>query len=210
MAAPYAYPRINKKLLLGEFKMDNKNNFVAYEYKNITVRRDAVTTYTDCLSSFGWVPVDEQEYGFQPLFTAFTPISSSVGTTAEQELVSLKFKRDRRINNKLEIDRLERKCEEALATINCMERKNNAFTMGISLGAGIVGTAILGIAVYSIVSSNIVVGVLMAALGVAGWGAGFFANRRLGKKKSTQAEPMIQAQLEVAYGACEQAYALLA
>ena len=189
--------------------MNKNTEFVAYEYKNITVKSDFATIYTDCLSNFGWELVDEQEYGFQPLMTAFVPIVSSTGAPAEQEVVSLKFKRDRRINNKVEVNQLERKCEEALSSIGSMERKNNAFTMGISLGAGIVGTAILGLAVYNFVSANIVIGILLTVLGVAGWGVGFFANLRLGKKKSAKTEPMIQAQLDVAYGACEQAYALI-
>ena len=198
--------------------MNSNHDFVAYEYKNITVKRDSVTIYTDCLSNFGWTLVDEREHGFQPTITnaaqllvhAVTPVPTSVAQTENLEMVSLKFKRNRCINHKLEIDRLERACEEALSSIGSLERKNNAFIMGISLGAGIIGTAVLGLAVYSFISSNAVIGVLLSVLGAAGWGIGFFANRRMGQKRSIRTEPMIQAQLDVAYGACERAHAILA
>jgi len=196
--------------------MEKNNDFVAYEYKNITVKRDSVTIYTDCLSNFGWTLVDEREYGFQPTIptvaNVYTPVVPTVapGHTDDLETVSLKFKRDRKINNKLEVNRLERKCEDALASINGMERKSNAYTMGISLGTGIIGTAILAFAVYNFISSNVVLGVILAIIGFAGWGIGFFANHKVGQKKATQTEPMIQEQLEIAYSACEQAHALLA
>jgi len=200
--------------------MKNNNGFVAYEYKNITVKRDTATVYIDCLENFGWEPVEDDGYELQALISKLNPVhlgtniahaAQSFGETGDvSETVTLKFKRDRRIANKQEIDKLERKCEDALAAIGGMERKNNAYTMGISLGSGIVGTAILALSVYSFMSSNVVIGVLTAILGVAGWGVGFFANLKLGKKKSAQTEPMIQAQLDVAYSACEQAHTLLA
>jgi len=189
--------------------MSNNTNFVAYEYKNITVKRDYATIYTDCLSNFGWTLVDEYEYGFQPILSLL-PTYTSINPVDEQDVVSLKFKRDRRINSKQEVNRLERECEEALSSIGSIERKNNAFTMGISLGAGIVGTAVLGFAAYSFLSANIVIGVALSVIGFAGWGIGFFANRRMGRKKATQTESLIQERLDVAYGACEQAYAMLA
>ena len=196
--------------------MENNNSFVAYEYKNITVKRDSVAIYTDCLSNFGWTLIDELEYGYHQAPTnvthIYTPVVPPVspGRTDDLETVALKFNRNRNISHKLEINRLERKCEDALSSINGIERKSNAYTMGISLGTGIVGTAILAFAVYNFVSSNIAIGVFLAVLGFAGWGIGFFANRKASKKQSVQTDPMIQEQLEIAYGACEQAHALLA
>ena len=199
--------------------MKNNNSFVAYEYKNVTVKGDTATIYTDCLESFGWELLENGGYDAQALLSNLNPVNlgSNIASAAHSfgetgnisEPVTLRFRRDRRIANKNEIDKLERKCEEALAAINGMERKSNAQTMGISLGAGIVGTAILALAVNSFRSSNIVAGTLLTIIGVAGWGIGFLVNRRMGRKKSAQTEPMIQAQLDVAYSACEQAHALL-
>jgi len=190
--------------------MTNNKDFVAYEYKNITVKRDSVTIYTDCLSNFGWELVDEHKHSYAPAQADTNHIPAIPETVEGLDLMVLKFKRDRRIENKLEINRLERKCEDALAAIDSLEKKNSAYTLGVSIGTGLIGTAFLGFAVYSFMSSNIVVGVLLAILGTAGWGIGFFANLKLGRRKSAQTEPMIQAQLDVVYATCEQAHALIA
>ena len=196
---------------------NNNTDFVAYEYKNIAVKRDSITIYTDCLQNFGWELVDEhREYEHRPASVQtptihiVAPVHTAAVQADEHDMMILKFKRDRRIGNKLEINRLERKCLEALASIGGMERKDNAVTMGVSLGAGIIGTGILAAAVYCFVTANVVGGVLLAALGAAGWGVGFFANRKMSQKRAAQTGPMLQAQIDIAYSACEQAYALLA
>jgi len=188
----------------------NNNTFVAYEYKNITVKRDSVAFYTDCLSNFGWVPVDEHEQTFQPTVTIAVPSVPVLTSTDENDRVSLKFKRDRCIGSEPELNKLERQCEEALASIGKLERKSSAYTMGVSLGTGLIGTALLGIAVYGFISSNIVLGVIFSVLGIAGWGVGFFSNLKARRKKATKTEPLIQEQLYIAYSACEQAHAFLA
>lgn len=200
--------------------MNNKESFVAYEYKDITLKRDSAALYTDCLSNFGWTLVEELEYGYRPESMNGSLANKSVNTHAHSvhtppdkidgpDMVVLKFKRNRNINNKLEIYRLEHKCEEALSVIGSLERRNSAYTMGTSLGAGIAGAAFLGLGVYSFVSSKIVMGVLLTIVGVVGWGIGFFAHGKVGQKKTAETEPVIQQQLDIAYSACEQAHALL-
>ena len=189
--------------------MEN-NSFVAYEYKDITVKRDSVTLYMDCLENFGWELVSQGDYGWEQLGKNIASVATTATGQADSMTVSLKFKRDRGIKNKPEINRLERQCETALAAIGKTERKRNAYTMGVSLGTGLVGTIILAVAAYGFYHANIVLGVIMLILGFAGWAAGFFANRRAGKRKSAQTEPMIQEQIDIAYEACEKAHALLA
>ena len=185
----------------------SNNNFVSYEYKDITVKRGSVEMYVDCLNNFGWTLVDD---GLLSLQDALAPLHDAAGTSGTLDMVNLKFKRHRRIENKQEINRLEHRCEEALAAIGKMERKNNAYTMGISLGTGIVGTAALGFAAYFFISSSIVAGVALSILGLSGWAIGFLSHRNLGNKKAAQTELLIQEQLDNAYEACEQAHALLA
>ncbi len=197
--------------------MTNKDNFIAYEYKNITVRSNYVSLYTDCLLNFGWILIEKCEYG--PALTNGNAVNKgvnhvySIQTPPDKvegpDMVTLKFKRDRHIGNKPELNRLERKCEEALSTICGMERRNSAYTMSASLGAGIVGAVFIGLAVYSFISSNIAIGILLTIIGFAGWGVGFISYYKVGKKKSVQTEPIIQEQLNIAYSACEQAHALL-
>ena len=182
--------------------MSNKENFVAYEYKNVTVKRNSAGMYIDCMENFGWTLVENDGYDVQALLTKLNPVNlgknianaaQSFGETADpSETMTLKFKRDRRIENKPQLEKLEREYEESLSAINKAERKNVAQTMGISLGTGIIGTVFIGLAVYNFIFSNIVLGVLFAAVGAVGWAIGFFSNMKVGKKKSVQTEPYVQ------------------
>ena len=200
--------------------MSNKENFVVYEYKNITVKRNSAGMYIDCMENFGWSPAENDGYDVHALLTNLNPVNlgknisnaaQSFGETADpSETMTLKFKRDRRIENKQQLEKLERECEDALSAINKSERKNAAQTMGISLGTGIIGTLFIGLAVYNFIFSNTVLGVLFAAVGAVGWAIGFFSNMKIGKKKSAQTEPYVQDQLNIVYSACEKAHALLA
>ena len=200
--------------------MSNNENFLAYEYKNVTVKRNSAGMYIDCMENFGWKLVENDGYDAGTLLTNLHPVNlgrniasaaQSFGETADpSETMTLKFKRDRRIENKQQLEKLEREYEEALSAINKVERKKAAQKMGISLGTGIIGTVFIGLAVYTFVFANIVPGVLFAAVGAIGWAIGFFSNIKIGKKKSTQAAPYVEEQLNIVYSACEKAHALLA
>jgi len=200
--------------------MSNKENFVAYEYKTINATRKSAGMYIDCMENFGWTLAENDGYDIQSLLTNLNPANlgknlanaaQSFGETADATpAITLKFKRDRRIENKQELEKLERGYEAALSAINRAERKNAAQTMGISLGTGIIGTVFISLAAYNFVFSNTVLGVLFAAVGAIGWAIGFFSNLKIGKKKYNQTEPYIQEQLDIVYNTCEKAHALLA
>ena len=199
--------------------MSNKENFVAYEHKTINATRESAGMYIDCMENFGWSLAENDGYDIQSLLTNLNPANlgmnlanaaQSFGETADATpAITLKFKRDRRIENKQELEKLEMEYEAALSAINRVERKNAAQTMGISLGTGIIGTVFIGIAVYNLIFSNTILGVLFAAVGAVGWAIGFFSNSKIGKKKSNQTEPYIQEQLDIVYNTCEKAHALL-
>jgi len=200
--------------------MSNKESFVGYEYKTVNATRDSAGMYIDCMENFGWSLVENDGYNVQDSLSSLNPVNfgrniasaaQTFGETADAApAMTLKFKRDRRIENKQQLEKLEREYEDALSAIQKAERKNIAQTMGISLGTGIIGTAFIGLAVYNFVFSNTVLGVVFAAIGAVGWAIGFFSNMKIGKKKSTQTEPYVQEQLNIVYSTCEKAHALLA
>ena len=84
--------------------MNNKENFVAYEYKNATVKRNSAGMYIDCMENFGWTLVENDGYDVQALLTNLNPVNlgkniasaaQSFGETADpSETMTLKFKRD--------------------------------------------------------------------------------------------------------------------
>lgn len=181
--------------------MEN-SKFILYEYKNTTVDFDTASMYKDCLKNFGWILVEEQT------MNNFTT-ENQANNLDSINTVSLKFKRDHQINNKLELNRLEHKCEEALSAIHKIERKNKAYTMGATLGTGILGTAFLAIGIYNFVVGNPIFSILFIASGVAFCAIGFLAYFKVGEKQSNQTSTVIDEQFQIAYGACEKAYRIL-
>jgi hypothetical protein len=80
-------------------KESSESNFVAYEYVSVPVKQTIETLYIDCYKSFGWI------------------LENSVLNITDLNSVILKFKRDRRIKNRSEVVELQRKCENALTSI---------------------------------------------------------------------------------------------
>ncbi|HML36833.1 MAG TPA: hypothetical protein PKA19_05305 [Bacillota bacterium] len=75
----------------------NENNFIGHEYRNITVKRSMEPIYADGYTNFGWVPEGTS-----------APIQSISSVT-------MKFKRDRNIRNKAELNRLQRHFDSCAA-----------------------------------------------------------------------------------------------
>ena len=164
---------------------------VGYEYKNVTVPNSMESVYADGYANFGW-EFDGTEPALQ-------------GDIA----VILKFKRDRRIKNKPELNRLEKEFESGLHEIVKLERKTNAYVMGSALGLGIVGAAFLAGAIFSFIASNIVLGIILLVPAIAGWVLGYFSSVRLQAKKSEQTAPQIESRYDAVYQVCEKANTLL-
>ena len=91
-------------------KNSETKDFVAYEYMSINVRADKEPLYVDCYENFGWelinntALVDSEDYY----------INNSINGSRQ---INLKFKRDRKIKNKLELMKLQRKMESSLEEI---------------------------------------------------------------------------------------------
>ena len=199
--------------------MNSRENFVAYEYKNVTTSQNAAAMCIDCMYNFGWLPIEDDKYSLETILSNLNPVNlgrnisnvaQSIGGASDESMeIMLKFKRDRNIENKDVLIELEKEYEEALIEINKIERKNIAKSMGVSLGIGIIGTVFIGLAVYNFVFSNILFGVLFAVIGAVGWVIGFFSNQKISHKKSEEAEALIQDQFNIISFSCEKAHALL-
>ena len=199
--------------------MENNKKFIAYEYKSVVVKRDAASMYEDCMRNFGWEIIDESISGFRleegisaSIAGAATSFAAAVATPSDAAPhldIAQKYRRDREIRKNREVVRLEKECEQALAAIGSINQKNQAWSMGISLGVGILGAVFLGFAVYSFIFSHTARGILMALVGVAGMAIGFFANVKGGKNRAERLAARVQEQTDIAYRACEQAHALL-
>jgi hypothetical protein len=93
----------------------NEQNFIGYEYREVSVKRELESLYTDGYSNFGW------EY------------DGNGASVPSINAVIMKFKRDRKIRNKAELSRLQRQFDVMVGEIDTLE-KTKTSVMTISQG----------------------------------------------------------------------------
>lgn len=172
---------------------DMKPNFVAYEYKEITVGTEKISMYLDCYENFGWI-MDENR-----------PVTDGSSHT------TIYLKRDRHIINKAELTRLQRHFEACADEIRALERsKASAATMW-ALIVGIIGAAFMAGSVFAVTHEPpmILLCILLAIPAFIGWILPYFLYRQIYQKRSQKVESLIAAKQDEIYEICEKGYSLL-
>ena len=174
------------------------NGFVAYEYRTVNVNQEFAPLYSDCYKNLGWIRLEQDEPG---------------GTVTKPYIkpgyTPLKFKRDRKIRTIAKIDELQRECEQALASIERLEKSKKSRPTMNALIIGLAGTCFALGAVFSYQDKLILLCVILGIIGFAGWGAAYPLYNNEFSKVAAQAAPLIDEQYERLYQACEQANRLL-
>ena len=191
----YWVHQANNNNLRGETKMSEvtkrENEFVGYEYRTVTVRRDMRDIYQDSYRSFGWTP---DGYGF---------------TTQGVRSVNMKFKRNRRISNKAEIVRLQREFESHVKELEKIEDSKVIAPSIAGYGLGLVGTAFMAGATFSFLGNIIPAFIVLGALGFALWAAAYFVYMKVKRNSTEKATPIIDSKYDAIYEVCERASGLL-
>lgn len=180
-------------------KNSETKEFVAYEYLSINVKSSKETLYIDCYENMGWkltnqtALVDSEDYYVN---------NSNLN---DDKLINLKFKRDRRIKNKVELQLLQKKMEEALKEIERLERES--FVKGAikSMTLGSIGTIFLAISVFAIVAETplYVLSVLTGIPGIIGWIVPYFVFLKEKRKVEDINKSLIEEQYNTLYDNCE-------
>ncbi|MBY9086465.1 hypothetical protein KIH86_19850, partial [Paenibacillus sp. HN-1] len=170
----------------------NEKQFVGYEYKDITVKRIMEPVFTDGYPNFGWV-----------LEGTSTPVGS-VGS------VTLKFKRDRKIRNKVELTRLQRQFESCTTEIQTLERSKTITASVLGYVLGVSGTAFMAGSVFANINDLFVLSIVLAIPGFIGWIIPYFCYSRIRQTKTEQLIPMIDRKYDEIYEVCEKGNGLLA
>ena len=167
--------------------MSNKS--ITYEYKTIVVKCNLVALYTNSFQDFGWKLVKQQpskhvsQISVNPYHVDITPAETVMQPTCEKTqaapMIILRFCRERKFDNKKEIEILEIQCENALSSIERLEKKTSV-REDFPLSAGAVGLPVEHLAC-----------------------------RKTSKKETKQLDSLVQTYLSTAYGACKQARVLL-
>jgi hypothetical protein len=173
--------------------MSNGDNFVGYEYKNLTVTRNMENVYLDSYPSFGW-----KLEGSAPLYLP-NGLSS----------VMLKFKRDRKIKNKNELVKLEQQFESIVYEIEKLEKSKQIAASITAFTIGIIGTAFMAGSVFAYLQGITAFMVVLALPAFFGWLLPYFCYMNIKAKRTQAIVPIIDKQYDVMYEVCEKANALL-
>jgi len=167
-------------------------DFIGYEYKNVTVRRNSADLYADSFPSFGW---------------SLEGMSVPIGGVNS---VTMKFKRDRKIHNKAELTRLQRQFEAQVAEVECLEASKG---MGASAAAyiiGIIGTAAMAGSVFAYLANMIILSIALAVPAFIAWAITYFCYKNIRNRKTERVTPIIDGKYDEIYEVCEKANSLLA
>lgn len=169
----------------------NENNFIGYEYKDITVSRSMESVYADGYANFGW------------------ELDSTTPSMHGISFVTLKFKRDRKIRNKAELTRLQRQFESCAAEIESLEKSKATGAMIAAFSIGLVGTAFMAGSVFAYLAGMLPFSIVLAIPGFLGWILPYFCYVNIRRKKTAKVTPMIDNQYDTIYDVCEKANTLL-
>lgn len=169
----------------------NENNFVGYEYKNITVKRDMESVYIDGYLNFGWT-----------LEGTSIPLQS-IGS------VTMKLKRNRKVNNKAEITRLQRQFEACVVEIETLERSKVIKASAVAYVIGVAGTAFMAGSVFAYIAGMLLPSIILAVPGFVGWIIPYLCYSSIHKNKTAEVTPFIDKKYDEIYEVCEKAHAIL-
>ncbi|MBQ9072405.1 MAG: hypothetical protein IJY25_04540 [Bacilli bacterium] len=186
-------------------KNSETKDFVAYEYLSINVKSEKEPLYIDCYENFGWILinnsalVDNEDYY----------INNS--NTNDNKLINLKFKRDRRIKNKVKLLSLQRKLETSLKELEKLEREPVIVGATYAMIIGVIGTIFMALSVFSITASNplYIPGILFGIVGILGWVIPYFIFLKIKGNKEQENTALIEEQYNTIYDSCEQARKLI-
>lgn len=167
------------------------NDFVGYEYQDITVKRGMASVYADGYENFGW-----------------TAEGTSIPTTKPDSVV-MKFKRDRKVRNKAELTRLQRQFDASVQEIQALEFSKYFKASVVAYIIGILGTAFMAGSVFAVTSNLITLCIVLAIPAFIGWILPYLFYRSISKKKTNQIMPQIDKKYDEIYSICEKANSLI-
>lgn len=169
----------------------NESNFIGYEYKDITVKRKMESVYTDGYNNFGW---------------ALEGTSTSVQNVGS---VTIKFKRDRKIRNKVELTRLQRQFDAAVAEIETLESSKVIGASVVAYVIGVIGTSFMAGSVFANQADIFAAFYNSSSPRFRRLDHPIFSLQQYQQEKTNKVAPLIDQKFDKIYEVCEKANALL-
>jgi hypothetical protein len=168
-------------------KIKMEKEFVAYEYKDISIKKEKVSLYLECIANYGWEIVSKND-----------GLNNS----------KIKLKRNYKMANREKLSNLEKEFEEAFLQIETLEGSEKEAGISTSIIVGIIGSAFLAGSVFSYLASNIILMVILAIPGFIGWILPYFINKKLIEKKKIRISKVVENNYNKIYKVSEEAFYL--
>ncbi len=173
--------------------MSNKNSsFIGYEYIEVPVKQRYVSLVEDGYANFGWC------------------LDQAVHSPAGVGSLTLKFKRDRSINDKHELAKMQRRFDEVVREIDHLEQQKTLLASILAYTIGLVGTGFMAASVFSITLWTMIPAmVLFAILGFIGWILPYLIFIKVRKTKTLELAGSIDEKYDELYALTKSANALI-
>lgn len=183
--------------------MNEEKNFIAYEYISINVKSDLEPVYMDVYENFGWISTNSMNSNKEDYY-----INSY---TNGEKLVNLKFKRNRKIDNKEMLNTLQRKIENSFKRIARLEKEPSSKATMKALMIAMIGTIFMTLSVFSITASKplIIPTILFGIPGTIGWIIPYFSYKKLYELKTEENSRLIEEEYNNIYEISNEARKLL-
>ena len=174
-------------------KNGKTNDFIGYEYMDVTVPATKVVMYLDCYEHFGWQLKSQQ---------------TNPSVTGK---VTLTLARNRKLINKMELTRLQRNFEASMEEIHTLEQSQTKVPQALAIATGILGTVFMAGSVFAVTAAPplIFLCILLAIPGFAGWILPYFLYQSLVAKRKVIVHPLIEQKLDEIYGLCKNGRGIL-
>lgn len=175
-------------------------NYIPYEYLSINVNSDLEPLYIDSYENFGWIPINKN--GKKDYY---------INSNPRQNLVNIKFKRDKNIKNKGKLDDYQKKCEQAFELIKKLEKEPHLKGTLYSLIVAFIATGFIALSVFAITGEKVIwfPAIFCGIIGIIGWIIPVFVYKNVKERKMLQNKPKIEEQYNLIYDTCKQARNIL-
>lgn len=160
--------------------------FIGYEYKKFTANRERAAMYLDCYGNFGWLA------------------DGNIVSGDRHSQIVIEMKRDRTLENKIELTRLQQHFEACVNEIETLEKSKASAAAMWAFTVGIIGTALMAGSALAVTLEPPVIWlcIVLAVPGLAGWILPHFLYHMIYQKRTKKVQHLIEAKKEELYIIC--------
>ena len=179
--------------------MENKEKVITYEYMSINVKKELEPIYIDVYNCLGWELID-LEISLSPKDLLSSKIS---------------FKRDRKINNKQALLKIQKDINSTFINIEKLESKKNFKASFNAFGIGLIACVFLALSVFmmtgylSLNTFTIPFQIIFGGIGILLCIPPYFVYKNTLALKTEELQPLINNEYDIISEKCEEADLLI-